>query len=163
VHRIIDDLLNDLVVPDEKYMFEGKSVRPYVESWEKYWETMQVQEIGLQEKRLYGEEMKITGRMDLVARIHNPFTLKDDVTLFDWKTSRDVGKHWQIQAGGYLHILRENYIHIDNIVFVKLDKDGGDAVFTEYEVVKGLTDLFCTAHDLYMMFFKDLDINMEMD
>jgi regulator of RNase E activity RraB len=157
VHKIIDDLLNDLVVPESKYIFEGKSVKPYVESWEKYWDTLPLQEIYLQEKRLYGEEIKITGCMDLIAEVDG------QMILFDWKTSRDVGNHWKLQAGGYLHILKEHNITIDKIIFVKLDKEGGDVVLTEYEAVKGLIDLFNTAYDLYMMFFKDLKLDMEMD
>jgi hypothetical protein len=156
VHYIISDLLNDIVVKEERYTFCGKSLRPYIESFEKFWKPYEGSEILIQEERLYHERMMVTGTPDLLANMDGK------IVLIDWKCTRDIGKHWIIQASGYEELLIENKYGsmIDKIIFVKLDKDGAYPIITEYEPNP---DLFMNAYEFYKMFFMDQTHNLEMD
>jgi len=153
-HSIVYDLMNDIVVKEDRYIFCNKSIRGYIDSWQRFANTFDMSNIMLQENRLYMETPKVTGQVDLLVRQGN------QTILLDWKTSKDIGKHWAIQASGYCELLKANNINVTKILFVKLDKDGGEPVITEYSEDK---QLFLHAHDLYVRFFKDLTVNMEFE
>jgi hypothetical protein len=161
-HNLISWIMNDVPIDEKDFYFAGKNLMKirideepsYIDSWKSYWDTLDVNEILIQEERYYTEVIKLTGQVDLVARIG------DETVLFDWKTSRDVGKHWLLQASGYYWMLECHDITIDKILFVKLDKEGKVPIVTEYAPEP---NLFMCAYDLYMRFFKDLQVNMEME
>jgi hypothetical protein len=153
-HQIIVDLMNDIVVKEERYMFCGKSIRPYLDSWEKFMDTIHIDKIELQEERLYDEDLMTTGQPDLVAVIDG------ERVLIDWKATSQVGAHWEIQAAGYYELLRANGWTLNRMIFVKLDKDGEAPIVKTYHPN---LDLLMKAYELYKKFFKDLKINLEMD
>jgi len=153
-HSLIADIMNDIVVKEERYMFCGKSVQPYIDSWQKYFETLNIERIEMQEERLYDEDLKTTGQPDLVAVIDG------ERVLIDWKATSKVGAHWEIQAAGYHELLRANQWTINRMIFVKLDKDGEAPIVKTYHPN---LDLFLKSFDLYKKFFKELKFNLEMD
>lgn len=154
IHSIIADLMNDIVVKEDRYVFCGKSVQPYLDSWQKFYDTLNIEKIEMQEERLYDDELMTTGQPDLVAVING------ERVLIDWKATSSVGAHWELQAAGYHELLRANQWAINKMIFVKLDKDGGAPIIKTYHPN---LQLFLSAYELYKKFFKDLKINLEMD
>lgn len=149
IHELIYDLMNDVFVKEERYLFCGKSIQGYIDSFWKFWKPYEGNFVLSQEKRYYHEKDLITGQIDLLVNINN------EPVLIDWKATSAVGKHWEIQAAGYFRLSGVN-----RALFVRLDKDGNFPEVTEY----GPNDyLFGTALDMYRMFFKDQKSNLEME
>jgi len=161
-HSLIYDSMNCIAIKEERYAFCGKNVKKikdtdnesFIDSWEKFWNPLEDSPIILQEVRLYHDDLKLTGQVDLITKIDGKNM------LIDWKATSKVGMHWIIQASGYRLLCDANGYDIDSIMFVKLDKDGKPPIITEY--IPNL-DLFHKALDLYRMFFKNLKCNLEMD
>lgn len=156
VHEIIYDLINDVFVKEERYMFCGKSIRGYVDSFKKFWDLYERDAVCvLNEDRLYDEKRKTTGQVDWAGK------LDGKRTLIDWKTTSSIGTHWEIQAAGYKILCDENdYKDIEQILFVKLDKDGKEPVIC---VLSENEDLFSQANKFYLKFFKNKKSNLEME
>ena len=154
VHGILFDLMNFVVVGEDRYEFMGAPLHGYVASFRKFYEPYQDAEVMLQEHRLYDDELMITGEPDLLIK-HQGKTI-----LMDWKCTSKAGPHWQIQAEGYCHLLSANKLRVDKIYFVRLDRDGKDPEVIEY---KPEWKLFMKAYDLYKIFFKENTCNLEME
>lgn len=155
VHDIIFDLMNDIPVGNERYTWLGKemALKGYVDSYLRFWERYENCTILNQEARLYCDDLKVTGQMDLIIE------KEGKMILIDWKCSYKAAKHWQIQAGGYNHLHKNK---LDEIYFVRLPKDGKDAEVISYDCFS-CTDMFKRAYDFYKMFFEGQELNMEME
>lgn len=149
VHSLIFDHMNDITIPSERWDFMGAPLNGYFDSFLSFWKQYEGADILLQEQRINDDKLMLTGEPDLLIK-HNHKTI-----LIDWKCSHAVGKHWQLQASGYSHLINT---WIDKIVFVKLDKNGKDPVVTEFQAD---LDQFMSAYSLYKAFLKDLQCNLE--
>lgn len=148
VHRLIDKWLDD--VPG----FVGE-LKPYLDSFQQFWEPYEDSEILLKEHRLYEDNLMITGKCDLLARMNGV------VTLVDWKCTYKKAKHWQIQAAGYHLLATYCFVmpdRIEKIMFVRLRKDGKFPEVIEYEIEH---DIFFKAYELYNLFMRDQENNLE--
>lgn len=154
-HEIIFDMTNDITIPNERYDFLGVSVRPYIESFEKFWEGYKQAEILVQEERLYDDELMVTGQADLVMKLGNMNV------LIDWKCTSKSAIHWKIQAGGYFHLLGKNDIHATTGLFVRLDRNGGFPEVIEYNNDREYLDWFMKAYDMYREFLQRNTCNLE--
>lgn len=151
VHAIIDCIMNDIPVSEEMYRFSGKSIKGYVNSWEKFMSgTTWFDTVLYQEERLYNDELMITGKPDLVGSHPSQGKL-----IVDWKCTKAIGKHWELQAAGY-SLLEP----VTSVVFVRLCQDGGDPEVKQYNPDK---ELFIKAHELYKRYFEDKISNLEME
>ncbi len=118
-------------------------VSGYFESMRKFWkESYPIVEL---ETRLYCDELKLTGEMDLL--IEGPKGL----TLIDWKTSVKENATWQAQCGGYEYLCEKNGYAIKDRWFVKLDKKGGEPTVYNY---KKSVKLFMDCFEMHKMFFS---------
>lgn len=156
IHELIYDLMNDVFVKDERYLFCGKPIQGYMDSFWRFWKPVEDNSIKiLQEERLYDDFLMITGQIDWLG------ILEEKLTIVDWKATSAVGKHWLIQATGYHQLCNQNgYKLADRILFVRLDKDGGYPEVTEYVPHY---EVFKSALELYRLFLKDQKSNLEME
>lgn len=152
VHSIIEDLMNDIVVSPERYDFMGDSLKGYLESWSQFFSPYLGSKIILQEERIDDEATMLTGEPDLIIE-HN-----GKVKLIDWKCSYAVGKHWRLQGSGYHYLASTAKIRVDEIYFVKLDKNGKPPIVTQYVPS---WEQFFSALDLYKEYLKDVKCNLE--
>ena len=111
VHEAIAGFYEGVFVPlDQK-------AAPYYESF-KRWSSCQEMKILKQEERYYNDSLLITGAVDMISDYHG---IKH---LIDFKTSATADKKaWRIQGALYTFLYGDK---IDNIRFVKLDKNGKD-------------------------------------
>lgn len=151
VHKIIDYIMNDIPVPEDMYMFSGKSIKGYVDSWEKYRNKMCYGKLLHQEERFDDDILKLTGKPDLVVQGI------DRNYIVDWKCTKAAGKHWELQASGYGFLL---FKYTPAIVFVRLCQDGEYPEVIEYEPNY---ELFMKAYELYKRYFEDKTCNLEME
>ncbi len=156
VHEVIYDLINHVFVKEERYLFCGKSIKGYVESFLKFWSPLEESAVAiLNEDRLYDSTRMITGQIDWAGVVDGK------KTLIDWKTTASLGEHWAIQASGYKILCDENnYNGVDQILFVKLDKNGNEPVIAIFEPEN---ILFEEARKMYIRFFKNKKSNLEME
>ena len=77
-----------------------------------------------QEKRLYDDDLMITGQMDAVARI------QDKLILLDWKTSNKPSPSWDIQMNAYMRMLQKIGHSVHEAWIVLLSRMG------RYQVIK---------------------------
>lgn len=162
VHDIIFNILNDIVVPQEMYEWNGKPLQGYIDSFNRFWDKLERPIILMQEDRLYEDKLMITGKMDLL--IHH----KGETILLDWKTSNAISTSWDIQSGGYHELLDNGYSEenpgwvrpdkIDTIIFVHLNKDGK---FPKQVDLSYSKQEFKIAFDLYKKYFKNVKIDLE--
>lgn len=104
----------------------------YFESFKKWYgqEHIKSAEIIHQEKRLFHEDLKITGQMDLIL----------GGTITDFKTSYSASPlSWSLQAAMYYLLCEANHIKVEKIVtFVNLQKNGYQAVEYHFEMTQDL-------------------------
>ena len=165
MHKLIYNRMNDLPVRDEDMFWDGKPVAGYLASFDKFWDDFSDgAELLIQEKRLYDDDLKLTGKPDLLIK-H-----KGRCYIMDWKFTYANGLHWAIQAAGYLHLYKYGYIEdesidikkyqVSDIVFVRLDKNGRDPDKLDYTCD---ASLFYRAYELYNRFLKGRPHNMEKE
>ena len=155
VHNIIKDKINDFPVAQERYMFQGKDIKGYVDSFDKFWEEHSPDEVILLEQRINEPYLKLSGELDCVCKINGK------VTLIDWKCTLEVGKHWILQGTGYYLLYKFYSLNpIERILFIKLNKTGDSPVVVDMEPDE---ELFMNAFDMYHRFYKDQKINLEME
>jgi hypothetical protein len=152
VHRLIEDDMNNIVISDERWSFMGDTLKGYFSSWEQFYEPYNKAEIVLQEQRIDDEATMLTGEPDLIIEHQGK------IKLFDWKCSYAVGKHWRLQGSGYHYLANTAKIRVDEIYFVKLDKNGKPPIVTQY--VPSWEEFF-SAFDLYKEYLKDVKCNLE--
>lgn len=152
VHRIIYNIMSDLPVPDEMYMYKEQDLKPYLESWSQYFSPYLGSKIVLQEERIDDSNKMLTGEPDLIVE-HNGKNI-----LMDWKCSYATGKHWKLQASGYDYLAGIEGIIISEIYFIRLDKNGKPP---EVKKIEPNLSQFFAAYDLYKEYMKDIKCNLE--
>lgn len=152
VHKIIYNIMSDLPVPNEMYKFKDTTLHTYLESWSQFYSPYLGSKIVLQEERIDDDATMLTGEPDLI--IEHQGKLK----LFDWKCSYSVGKHWRLQGSGYHYLASTAGLKVDEIYFIKLDKNGKPPIVTQYVPS---WEQFFSAYDLYKEYLKDIKCNLE--
>lgn len=155
VHSLIFNHLSDIPNTEEDFLFGEESLEGYFASFQKMWKQYEGWAIGMQETEIVDEERKLTGTPDLLLR-H-----KGKSILFDWKATSAAGVHWQIQAEGYCYLLKMvEKINLDEIFFVRLQKDGSDAEIISY---RPYVNTFLNALEFYKKFMYKQKVNLESE
>ena len=118
VHDICEAHLTNLGVPPYDPELEG-----YIDSF-RQWHAKNSQATFSFPERFYDDEMEISGECDCIMHIGNKSI------LIDFKTSANEGKTWALQGAAYAHI---SNMAIDEIHFIKLQKDGSDPKVCVYD------------------------------
>ncbi len=157
VHGIIKDVILDLPVDGDRYIYRGnreESLVGYMTSFWKFWRPIEDTQ-AIFPDRMNDFNLMLTGEMDLIT------TIDGERVLIDWKCTTKQSPSWDIQGNGY-SLLYENSFNlvVDKILFVRLDKEGGDPEIIE---IKHDIDLFMTAYEFYHRFFKGQKCNLECE
>lgn len=147
VHKAIESYYNDEFCPLDRTK-EG-----YFESFLK-WEGKALLEPVIQEKRYYDHNLKITGRIDMLA------TISDAKVLLDFKTGSWAHPEiWRLQGAFYTHLIRLNefdHQDIHSILFVQLMKDGSIPKLFEFTPSIHDWNVCVSALECYR-YFKSVD------
>ena len=147
VHELIEKKLKgeDFILD-----FAEEEVIPYVKSFMTFWDTSKHAFEGgeiILEKRLFCDTNKISGAMDVVVK------MPDRTYIIDWKTSTRPQKSWQLQGAAYRYLCETNgFANVDDVLFVKLDKEGKHPSLHKSEKYKTHADVFFKCLDLYRWF-----------
>ena len=132
---------------------------PISETWSTYtelfqdWYTEFKPSKMLNVKRLYSENLKLTGEVDNIAIVG------DRHILIDYKTSKEYSRSWPLQVAAYAHLLKEQGVDVDEAWIVHLDKQTSKkrTKTTVYKYDKGQIEnnlaLFMDALKLYKYFY----------
>ncbi len=135
----------DAIIVGDDFGVYPDSDAGYIESFKKWY----VGKVFLPKMpRIYDEGDMLTGEIDLMYRCP-----KRGLVLVDLKTSAKESKSWQVQAGGYLHLL--DYVTFDEIgevEFIKLSKDESYPKIYNYAVD---TSLFYCCFNTWKHYYKD--------
>ena len=145
IHNCIEEALtarfSDDPVSDE--------VLAYMESYEAFWDKSRHVFKDCEmivEKRLFCDELMITGKIDVI------FTKPGRTFLIDWKTGSRKQDSWFIQGAAYRHLLKVNgYDNPDDVLFVHLKKNKKPTTYKDSEHEKHL-DIFKKCLELYRHF-----------
>lgn len=104
--------------------------------------------------RLYCDQLKITGEIDLLYEGPN------GIVLVDLKTPARPSKTWPMQGTAYVYLLIKGGFNISEIEFVRLKKDGKPPTSYIYE-----EDLegFMECYNIYHRFFYNQKFACESD
>jgi len=94
-----------------------EELQGYIRSFEA-WAT-EVQEFTIIEQRYQHDEMKYTGQLDFVVKLHD-----DESYLVDLKTSSKPQKTYPVQMAAYHALLSKHGIEVKGALLVYLDKEG---------------------------------------
>lgn len=131
VHEAIDEYIKTAMIVTE---LEDQD-KPYFESFMSWYESSPgiEKEIVHNEVRLYDDKRMITGKMDGILK------RAGKLILIDWKTSASANDlSWPLQAALYVQLIRKNKLCdiSDTVIFLQLDRYGGPARETVYEICK---------------------------
>lgn len=124
----------ELIAQGIEPFFIGENVRTYVNAFKK-WFCENVHEVFSTEKRYYCERLKITGQVDLIARLKGD----NHLSIIDYKCTSQVSKSWAIQTGAYLYLHNSQVEEKDRAkrrIVLHLPKTESEAKlieFTEHE------------------------------
>lgn len=139
VHKICEGIisgLGELSVDPETW--------GYIESFKSWWSLGH--DVAMMEERFYDDELEITGQVDLI--LNTPTGL----TLVDLKTSYSPSKTWAIQGNAYAYLAKNHGHNITKIIFLHLNKKGGEPKLYEYPVDPSL---FLSVVDVWRYFYKN--------
>lgn len=121
-----------------------EEVENYLSSFERWYSLVNLEVIE-QEKRYYDEKKKVTGQIDLLVR------MGDKKKIVDFKTSSSSHlKTWRLQAAFYFYLVSLQEKDIDNeVLFVRLKKDGSDPKVEKITVTNDLLDLMESVLQIY--------------
>lgn len=132
---------------------ELEKVNGCLESFEKWYDSKKVFKF-LFIKRLYDEELKLTGETDML------YESPEGLTLLDVKTSCAESKTWRLQGSAYAHLLRLVGVDVKRIEFLKLSKTGSYPKSFFYEEN---FPLFKAHYDAYKYSFEGQVYPNELD
>jgi len=139
VHAAGESIIRDLGDWNDDDEISG-----YIESfkkwWNKDWKTLAI------EQRFQCEDLKITGQIDFIYQ--DPMMGN---VLTDIKTSSKEGKTWPLQGSAYRYLAGKNGLTINNIMFLRLRRDG------QYPFVHMYEDnfpMFLKCVDVYRFFYQ---------
>ena len=125
-------------------------VKGYVKSF-KNWFDQYVTELVGTEERLLWEELRITGRYDMIVKIKG----SDENVLIDIKTSKTHSNTWPLQTAAYVFMktlsLRKNSVVFRRATLM-IKQDGSEAKFTEYTNYEKDLNCFQSACSVYRYF-----------
>ncbi len=158
VHGIIKDVILDIPVDGERYIYRGEKksddLMGYMKSFWEFWRPLQDCQVEFID-RMYDHKVMLTGETDLIAVIDG------ERVLIDWKCTSMASPAWDIQANGYTWMYENLHEKvIDKMLFIRLDKEGRAPEVIE---IKHDTELFTTAFEFYLRFFKGLNCNLECE
>jgi hypothetical protein len=134
----------------------SEEARPYFESWIEWYELIGMPAVTHEETRMYCDKWKLTGAIDGI--IH--FSI-NRAMIVDWKTSSSVDNDiWPLKGAFYHHLVGVNELVqvAPKVLYLKLDKHGGEAVQKEYEItnyLKGMVTATMMVHRHEEKFGKD--------
>jgi hypothetical protein len=150
VHALCAGMARGAWIPEGAIAEEHKG---YVKSF-KLWETAQVREFLIVERRLQHDTLGFTGQLDLVIRG------SDDCTyLADLKTSAKPQKTHPVQMAAYETLLLHNGVKIDGAMLVYLNKNGDFPDIDFYFDLSDENSVFLSALECYNYFHKKKDKN----
>lgn len=148
VHNYCEMYANNIFIPSV-----DDDCKNYFEAYQRWFDS-HVEHVLLVEKRIYNDDYRITGQIDLIAKIKGD----DDYSIIDIKTPATSSKTWALQTAAYKMMAKEHLkdksdIWIDRRACLMLPKTGKDAFFLEYDDIED-EDLFLHALKLYRFFNK---------
>ena len=118
-------------------MPEEQKVRNAVNSylvWERHVGSIRYIE---SERRVYSERFMYSGTVDLVAEINGK------TVVADLKTSKAIYPEYLVQAAAYAHaIMEEDDICVDELMIIRIPKDGSDVEILASEHIKYFFSVF---------------------
>ncbi|MCF1193240.1 PD-(D/E)XK nuclease family protein, partial [Mangrovimonas sp. AS39] len=123
----------------------------YIDSYEKW---AAGKHFLLAPKRLYDDELMITGLVDAIYKDG------ENLVLVDYKTPARESKTWAMQASAYSFMCKKNGYNISRIEFVKLDKTGKEPKI--YAYMEDM-QMFNKVLECYRYFFTDKNEEIELD
>lgn len=125
----------------------------YLKSFKIFWEDHKhLYNAGIRHKemRLNCDKIHVTGQIDFIVEIN------DRTYLLDWKTSSKFQKSWYLQGAAYRYLAEQNgFANVDNVLFVKLNKDGSKPSLYKSEEHEKNLEIFFKCLDLYKFFEMD--------
>jgi len=141
VHLMIEGILQgfEVDVPE--------ALKGYIDAWRAWVDSMGLPFLAADkiiEKRLYCDELGITGQMDLII---------GQTHAFDWKTSSKESLSWRLQGAAYQYLIEKEY-GATQMTFVHLKPDG---TYNEYRYhnQKENFEIFKQCLELYKFFEMD--------
>jgi hypothetical protein len=121
--------------------------RGYLDSYLKWEKTILAKSVH-SEQRLYHEALRLTGCIDMIAKLGN----SDKLYLIDFKcTVAEDPVKWPLQAAFYQFLAKASGIDLEpTAYFVRLEKDGGHPDVYEYEITKELTAAAFSFYNAYI-------------
>ncbi len=144
VHKMCDALIEGVGIDD-------MGIEGYMDSFKSWY----VDHVFVDKpSRWYCEELMITGECDAL------YDNGDGLTLVDFKTPLRESKTWVLQASAYHYLGCKAGLHIANIEFVRLKKDGKSPQVISYNPDM---DTFMKCLEIYRMFFKNKSFHLDLD
>lgn len=136
VHEICDAIIEGIGHGEIEPVIQG-----YVESFSKWYRGNFI----AKPQRFFCDDFMITGEIDGI------YESPAGLVLVDFKTSSKESKTWKLQGSAYAYLARKAGFNINQIEFLKLDKEGGEPKSFVYEED---FSLFLKCLDVYKYFFK---------
>lgn len=122
--------------------------KPYFNSFVAWFDEL-VEEVIESEQRLFCDEWKITGQIDLILKLKNTDTLY----IVDIKTPQQKADSWTLQTAAYKHLVESNSdLKIDYRGCLMLNRHGGFPKMIGYPSHEKDLDLFFSACKLHKFF-----------
>ena len=98
---------------------EIDAAKPAFEKFIQFWDSHQCEVLG-SEVQLVSKRHEYGGTLDLVAKKDN------EVTLFDYKTSKTIYESHKFQVAGYAYLWNENHpeSQINRVCIIRIGRDG---------------------------------------
>jgi hypothetical protein len=120
-----------------------EETQPYVDSFNKWW--LLGHKVVCIEERFYDDELMITGQVDMII------DTEDGLSIVDLKTSSKESKTWELQGAAYAYMARKAGYDIKKIIFLHLNKLGGEPKVITYP---DNYELFRKTYDVHKHFFR---------
>ena len=111
VHKICEAIVEGLDGWDVPEELSG-----YVQSFKSWW--TEGHEVKAVEKRLFCEDLAITGQIDLITEEPG------GIHIIDLKTSANEAKSWMLQGSAYSYLAKKAGFDVRGILFIRLLRDG---------------------------------------
>lgn len=153
VHALCEGYAKKLWLPEI-----DEECKPYFESFKLWWDS-HADSVIITELRLYDDDLKVTGQIDILAK-----TKSGSLVLIDLKTSATESKTWAVQLAAYDHLLKNRGYEVHNCSILKLKKTGCKAKEIAYssENIIPFWDLFKMELDLFR-YYNTKEVKREQD
>jgi len=121
VHRYCELYMMDEFTPADE------EVEPYLSSFAQWYNVIVDEPLDI-ERRFYDDQLKITGKIDLIAKLHGD----KKPSVIDIKTSQTKSKTWPLQLAAYKYLATLENIDCDRFLVVQLNKNGKRPEIIEY-------------------------------